>query len=484
MGIVLKQSLKNTVITYIGFGIGAINTLFLYTNFLDDAYFGLVGVILSTAVLLTPLLAFGVPNTLVKYFSSFNNKEQDGFLTLMLLLPLVLMIPIAGFCYFSYETIGNFLALENPIVKGYVWYIYLIGLAMAYFEIFYSWSKVHLKSVFGNFMKEVFVRAGVMVLLVLIYLEVITVDTFLKTLVGLYLLRTAIIKLYAYGVRFPKLNFNFPNNTKDILKYTSLIILGGSVAVVILEVDKFMLNQYIDIKNVAYYSVAGFIAVVIGVPARAMHQITYPLTATLMNSDDKVALKELYQKSSLTLFIIAGLIFLLILLNLENLYLLLPEAYRGGFYIVFLIGLAKVYDSLIGNTNAILYNSEYYRVVLYMGAFLALCTVLFNMWLIPEFGLDGAAIATLAAIVLYNTMKLIYVQVKFKMHPFTSATLKVLLLLMLIAGAFYFIKLPFHPIVNIIALSSGIVLLYLWVLYRFNISEDVTSVISKLLGKR
>ena len=31
MGIVVKQSIKNTLVTYIGFSIGAINVLLLYT---------------------------------------------------------------------------------------------------------------------------------------------------------------------------------------------------------------------------------------------------------------------------------------------------------------------------------------------------------------------------------------------------------------------------------------------------------------------
>ena len=160
---------------------------------------------------------------------------------------------------------------------GYVWYIFLIGMAMAYFEVFYAWARVQMKSVFGNFLKEVFVRLGVMILLVLLYLDILSVDTFLKALVGLYLVRTVIMKIYAYTLKMPKLQFNFPKNTKAILNYSTLIILGGSIAVVLLEVDKFMINQYIPIENVAYYTVAGFIAMVIAVPSRAMHQITYPL---------------------------------------------------------------------------------------------------------------------------------------------------------------------------------------------------------------
>jgi hypothetical protein len=38
MGIVLNQSLK-TIITYIGFGIGAINTIYLYPFFLGATYY-------------------------------------------------------------------------------------------------------------------------------------------------------------------------------------------------------------------------------------------------------------------------------------------------------------------------------------------------------------------------------------------------------------------------------------------------------------
>ena len=38
----------------------------------------------------------------------------------------------------------------------------LTAVAMAYFEIAYAWMRVQLKTVFGNFLKEVFHRVGVM----------------------------------------------------------------------------------------------------------------------------------------------------------------------------------------------------------------------------------------------------------------------------------------------------------------------------------
>ena len=484
MGVVFKQSLNNTLITYLGFGIGALNHLFLFTRFLTPEYFGLVTVILSAATVLMSIMAFGVPNTLIKYYSAFKgSNEVNGFLTLMLFLPFLLILPICGVSYLAYDTIGNFLSNQNAIVKDYVWYIFIIALSMAYFEIFYAWARVHLKSVFGNFMKEIYVRAGTMVLLALVYFEVISVVFFLKALVALYVSRMVIIKVYAFTLRMPKLDFNFPHNTKSILNYTTLIILGASAAVILLEIDKVMLSQFLEIENVAYYGVATYIAAVIIVPSRSMHQITYPLTAEIMNSGDMQGLKTLYQKTSLTLFIASGILFLLIIMNVEQLYTLLPEEYRGGFVVVLILGLIKVYDSLLGNINAILYNSRYYRAILIMGVVLAIITILFNLWLIPKYGIDGAAIASFLAFFLYNTVKLAFVRLKFDILPFTSETFKVLLLLGVTSCLFYFLYFSFHPVMNILLKSTLMILFYVLMLYRFHISKDIYGVISKFVRK-
>tara|TARA_R110002020_G_scaffold21009_2_gene71186 strand:+ start:6445 stop:7914 length:1470 start_codon:yes stop_codon:yes gene_type:complete len=480
MGIVLRQSFSNTLVTYLGFGIGALNTLFLYTRFLTEEYYGLVGVILSTSAILMPLLAFGVPNTLVKYYSGFKDpKESDSFLTLMLVLPVILILPAVAITYFAHGAIADFLSKENSIVEGYVWYIFLIGVAMAYFEVYYAWARIQMRSVFGNFMKEVFVRLLVSLLLGLIFFDMIGPDFFLKCLVGTYILRMVIMNCYAFKVRRPHFSFTFPKNTRAVIVYSSLIILGGSAAVILLEIDRFMINQFIEIENVAYYSVAIFIATVVAVPSRSMHQITYPLTAELVNRKDMGELRRLYEKSSLTLFIVSGLLFLLIVLNLNDLYLLLPEAYRDGFLVVTLIGIAKVYDALLGNNNAILYNSDHYRSLLIMGLVLALCTILFNMWLIPLYGLNGAAFATFLAIFIYNGLKLGYVFIKFHMQPFTWETFKVTMLLLLLVALLYPLDFDFHPILNILLKSILMVSMYIGILYRFRISEDVFKLLSQ-----
>ena len=482
MGIVINQSLKNTITTYLGFGLGAINALFLYTNFISDEYYGLVAYILSAANIMFPLMAFGAHNTIVKFYSTFKTKNSlNSFLTLMLFLPIVLSIPLAFIGYIAYDTIADFLTTKNEIVRGYLWYIFITALSMAYFEVFYAWMKVQMQTVFGNFMKEVFHRVGAMVLLFAVYFKFIDVDQFMIGIVMVYVFRALIMMCYSFSRRLPVFRFHKIEKLSSILKYSSLIIIAGSIATIILDLDKFMLNNYIEIEKVAYYSVAVFIATVIAVPQRAMHQILLPLTAQFLNENNTEALKDLYQRSSLTLYVISGFIFLLIVLNINQIYLIIPSEFSGGLIVVFLISIAKLYDNLLGNNNAILFNSDYYRMVLVFGVILAVLAVVLNLVLIPNYGINGAGLATFIAIVIYNTIKIIFVKQKFNMLPFSSETLKITVLLILLVIGFYFWEFPFNAYLNIILKSISIGIVYTIVIYKFNISEDISEAIRKYM---
>lgn len=53
-------------------------------------------------------------------------------------------------------------------------------------------------------------------------------------------------------------------------------------------------------------------------------------------------------------------------LNIKELYKLIPEEYSGGLAVVFIIGLTKFYDVILGNNNAIILNTKYYKMVLFL----------------------------------------------------------------------------------------------------------------------
>lgn len=482
MGIVTNQSFKNTVFTYLGFGIGALNTLFLYTYFISDVYYGLVAFLMSTANIVMPLMAFGVHNTIIKFYSAFKTKNSlNSFLTLMLFLPMVLIIPIGLIGSFTYETIGELLSQKNVIVKDYVWYIYVTAIAMAYFEVFFAWSKTQLQTVFGNFMKEVFHRVGTMLLLFAVFFKWIDVEQFVIGVVALHIVRTIIMMLYAFTIKYPVIKFYRIEGLSAILKYSVLIIVAGSIATIILDIDSFMLGMYIPIQEVAYYGVAIYIATVIVVPSRSMQQILQPLTAQYLNDKNKVALKDLYVRSSQTVFIIGGFIFVIILININALYMLIPKQFSGGLFVVFLVSISKLYDCLMGCNNVVLFNSDYYRVVLLFGVILTVLTVILNIVFIPMFGINGSALATFLAISIYNTIKIYFVKMKFNMMPFDRSTAKVLMLIILSTALFYFWEFPFHPIINIAFKTLLASSIYVLVILKLNVSDDISGVITKYL---
>ncbi|WP_432670703.1 oligosaccharide flippase family protein [Flavobacterium sp. SM2513] len=478
MGIVINQSAKNIVITYLGFGIGAVNALFLYTSFLGKTHYGIVAFLLSAGNIMMPLMAFGVHSTLIRFYSKYKNPvEQERFMSFMLLMPLLLIIPISLIVFFGYDVIASLLIDDNPEVEPYLWLIPIIGLFMGYFEIFYAWVKVHMKSVFGNFISEVFVRIITTGLLFLVHWNTIDKTTFIYGVTLAYGVQMLAMMGYAFYLKKPKFQLNKPENTKEIFSYSFFIILAGSVAVFLLDLDKVMIPHYLEIEQVAVYSVGIFIATVIVVPSRAMLQIIYPITAKLISENKMQELDDLYKRSAINLQVFGGLILVGIFLNINQMYLVIPDDYSGGLMAVFLIGLAKFYDVILGNNNAILLNTKYYRMVLLFGVLLVLMMIGLNMLLIPIYGITGSALATLISVVFYNTIKLLFVVKKMDLYPFGPTTLKSFGIITVILAMFYFWEFPFDHRINIVLKSILITISYVYLNYKFKISTDINELI-------
>jgi O-antigen/teichoic acid export membrane protein len=483
MGIVLRQSASNVIVTYFGFGIGAINAMFLYTTFLSKTNYGIVGFILSAANIMMPLMAFGVHNSMIRFFSYCKSEEQrERFMSFMLFMPLLFIIPICIIGFTFYDEFSSLL-VENPEARLFMWLIPLIGLFMAYFEIFYAWVKVHMKSVFGNFISEVLVRALVMMMLFSVHFGWIEQSTFIYCLAAAYGLQLIAMMLYAFKVRMPKITLHFPDNAKEILGYSLFIIISGSVATLLLDFDKVMIPFYKEFSENAIYALAIFIATVIAVPSRAMLQIIYPITARLMSEKKMDELNDLYKKSAITLQVFGGLIMLGIFLNIHQMYMIIPGNYASGTLVVFMIGISKFYDVILGNNNAIILNTKYYRWVLFFGVLTVFLMIVLNMIFIPIYGINGSALATLITVIIYNSIKLFFVVKKLNLYPFTINTLKSFAIIAVIFLAFYFWDFHFAPLINIVLKSILITILYVYANYKLAISSEINDLIDQALLK-
>ena len=492
MGIILKQSFKNTLFIYLGFAFGGVNTLFLYTRFLEDEYYGLVTFLLSTSNLLMPLIALGVHHTIVKYFSSyFTKEEKDKFLSSILFLPLLIAIPIAFLGNHFYQEIGDHLSKVNPIIKDYTFVIYLIAVACSYFEIFYAWAKVQFQSVFGNILKELWNRVVVMILLFAVYFEFITKPEFIYYLTAAYFLRMFVMMFYAFKLYLPKFTFAKPDNFKDVLRFSGYIILAGSAGAIILDIDKFMIPGKESLVKAAYYSVAVFIGSFIEAPSRAMLNILQPLTSKTLNEENHKEVASLYKKSSINLLLISGLFFVLINANVNQLFNLLPVEYSGGALVVLMISSLKLYNGFLGNNGAIINNSKFYRITLPISITMALSVYFLNKLFYYELdmGTDGLALATLIVIFSANTFKLFFVKSKFSITPFTNKSLKMVLIIAVLYLIFnswdfpidniFLWDFPIHPIINIALKSILILVVYIFLVLKLNVSNEFDSLLNK-----
>lgn len=484
MGIVLNQSLKNTVITYLGFGIGGISTIFLFPSILGKTFYGLSNYILSCANVIMPLFAIGMQNTLVKFYSQCKTEdEKNRFLSFTVLFPLLFSIPLIAIGFLFFDEISLFLTKKNEIVGDFIWLIPFVGLCMAYFEIFYAWARVHMHSVFGNFVKEVGLRFFSLLGLLGIYFGWITIVDFIYLTAGVYFIAFLTTMFYAFRIKRPVFQFAIPENVHGIMVYTFYIILSGSVANLLLDGDKIMLNQYMDLGNIAFYSVATYIALVISVPSRAMHQIVYPITARLMHENKNEELNDLYKKTSINLQVVGGFVMLCIFVNINQLYELIPKEYSGGILVVFMIGISKYFDLILGNNNAIIFNTKYYKAVLFLGVGLVALTIVLNMIFIPIYGITGSAFATLLSITLYSIAKLLFVVKRLHLYPFTIQTLYSLAITVVLFLSFYFWDFPFSPIISIGLKSILISLLYVYINYKFVISVEINQVLTAVFKR-
>ena len=145
----------------------------------------------------------------------------------------------------------------------------------------------------------------------------------------------------------------------------------------------------------------------------------------------------------------------------------------------------------MGNNGAIINNSKLYRIMLPISICMALSVYLLNklFYYELEMGTDGLALATLIVIVSANIFKLYFVKKKFFMTPFTKKTFIMIMIITVLYLLFnfwdfsvenvYVLNLPIHPIINIFLKSLCTVIVYLFLIFRLNISSEFSTLFKR-----
>ena len=275
----------------------------------------------------------------------------------------------------------------------------------------------------------------------------------------------------------------------ETLKFGGLVIIGGLGVNLILFFDRNIIAQKIGTEAVAIFLVASYIASTIEIPGKALKSISSPILSENMHNRNFGKVGEIYEKSALNLMLIGGIMLVLVIVNVESMLGILPkqDIYSKGKWIVILIALGKWIEMSLGLNNEIITFSKYYKFNTVVVIFMTCFVVALNYFLIPIYGLIGSALATLIVTISSSFVRLIFVKKKFGMSPFSLNKLFILIIFsfLILVGFIVpdFGNTTFLSILTILFKSLVILVLFLWMILKFNISQDILSLFNNFKKK-
>ena len=77
MGVIAKQSIRGTIVTYLGVAVGFLTTFFVITRFLSAEDIGLARVLIDAATLFIGLAQLGTSSSILRFYPYFVSNTES-----------------------------------------------------------------------------------------------------------------------------------------------------------------------------------------------------------------------------------------------------------------------------------------------------------------------------------------------------------------------------------------------------------------------
>ena len=494
MGIVIRQSLKASIVTYLGTAIGTFNVIFLYNQFLNQDEVGLIaGALVSIPLIFASFTQLGIPQLAVRFFPHFDDQENghNGFFSFLLLAPLFgLSLFTLGYLALR-ETFHTIYADTSPLLPKYFYYIIPLTGSFLYMAILEAYARVHLRIVVPAIIRELLLRLSNSALILGFGLGYLNLDQLVLGITLSYVFAVIGLLIYIKQLKrfYTRLDFSFLRKPmfNEMLQYGGWVILAGASFTLIQHVEKLMLPAYAGgLGTTAVFDINSRMGLMIAIPRNVIAAISTPILAQAWKRNDHAQIADIYKKSSANLLLVGCFLFLGIWCNLDFIYQIIPnhEVYEAGKWVVLMVGISKVIDMGTGLNSEILINSKYYRYDLIFYLILAIGIVVGNLIFIPLYSYNGAALASLIALGGYNAIKYFFLWNKMGMQPFDLKTLGIILCSLIIA--YVVLAIPVFSgnwFLNVGIRSSAVTVLFTLACWGFNLSPDIRQLIENKLKK-
>lgn len=432
MGIIRRQGLLNTAISYLGVAVGFANNVFLFTHFLTKSELGLTRLLVQVAVLVAMPAALGFQNVTARFFPLFRDRQlrHGGFLWLLLTVPIAgFLVMLAAFYLFKPGVLRFYAGHSELLPRYYDWVAVLAFLTLLY-NLLDSYLRSLYKTVVSSIIQDVLLRLGTAACVGLYALGWVDFNQFVALFVSINGFAALALIVYAAWLKqlfvWPDWRAYRSGHLATMLRYGMFSVLGNLSNTVIATIDSLMILRYGSDAQVGVYTTAFFVTSVLLVPGRSLYKIATPQVADCWAAHDMKRMADLYRRISLLNLTAGGFLLAGLWANVDTLYRLLPEGYEKGRLVILVMGLGRLFDMATGINGLILFTSARYRWDLAFNIALGVLTVLTCWYFIPRYGITGAALASSFTLVLVNCGRLAGVWWWFGMQPFTRRTLLVL----------------------------------------------------------
>lgn len=466
--------------------------MFVLTKFLQPKEIGLTKVIYEVAFLVSIFVQLGTSASAMRFFPYFKNEKNgnNGFFFYLLIMPTIGALIFIPLYILLKDPIGAFFSKNAALFVDYYYWVIPLILFLAYWAVFETYSTLQMRIVVPKFIREILVR----VLLLVVYLSFAFKILDLNGLVGCYILVYGIAMLLTFiyvsriGTVSLKHDFFFidrPLGTK-IRNYTFFLIFSALSGSILSQLDLFMVSSQLGLGYAGVYTIAFYMATVIDIPYRSIATISAPVAAKALKEDDFETANQLYKKVSLHQLIAGSSIFLLIWINIDNIFAIIPngDIYAAGKWVVFFIALSKMIAATLNFGATLISFSRYYYWGLFFTIFITIIGITTNLLLIPRLGITGAAVATLITTILLCTVQQWIVLLKVKGNPYSTGMIKQLILLLTLFGINFLLPVwTSNPIADGLYRTIIIGIIGLIALYKLKISDEICLVMDKFLKR-
>lgn len=497
MGVILQQSIKGTIVTYLGTFLGFLTTFFVLTRFLSPAEVGLSRVLIDTATLLISLAQLGASTSIIRFFPYFKDEEthHHGFFGY------TVIIPFVGFMFFMLLYIvlrGPVTSLfvdNSPLFVNFYYFVLPLAFAMLYQIVFETNINALMHVVFPRFVREILVRVCMLTTYLLYAFDHISMTGFVVAICVTY--GIAAIANIAYLLRLgkfswkPDLSYLTPELKRNFYYYTLFMLTSALSGILAPMLSSYFVTAQLGLKSTGIFAIATYMASMIAMPYRSLGAIATPQVAQAVKDNDHDQVSMLTQKVALNQMFVGIFVFMAIWINVDLIYAILPngELYSSGRGALFFLLWGQLITSSMMISNNVLNYSRHYYLSLVFTLLLTAATIGLNAVMLPPWGMAGAAAASTLAFLLFYSMQLWVISRILHVKVITSNFMKLVVMLVLVLGMDwvmnYFIM-PDSPdvvILLIIAVIKNIMLLALpaYYCYKKELSEDVNYLIRLVL---